>query len=224
MVTNEHLEDADNEFELSSDVLAMIAEIKAKNDAPLDENENTANSKTEIWSMSQFWYTKDTSDKLCEEILELAKSFNGPVKVAFLSCPTIFEALEKKKEVSFELYTHLYEFDTRFGEAHPNFTFYDYNDPLEVPAAHRNLFDIIVVDPPHLSDECAVKYAQTMRVLAKEKDSPIIYCTAAKMEEIVKKLFNVRMTNFHPEHNSKLGNIFCCYTNYEPKTFQWDEE
>ncbi|CAD5205848.1 unnamed protein product [Bursaphelenchus okinawaensis] len=224
MATDSTLDDSDGEYQLSSDVLAMVAEIQAKGAVVTDENENTANSKSEIWSMSQFWYTKETSDKLCEEIVELTKTFDGPVRVAFLSCPTIFEAMEKKEDKPSNLHTHLYEYDTRFGETTSNFTFYDYNDPLEVPAEFSNIYDIVVVDPPHLSDECAVKFAQTIRVLAKDKNTPLIYCTAAKMEDIIKQLFNARMTDFHPEHTSKLGNIFCCYTNYEPKTFKWAGE
>ena len=66
------------------------------------------------------------------------------------------------------------EFDTRFKCYGDDFLFYDYNQPLELPLDWKQSFDVIVVDPPFLAEECLTKTAQTVKFLAKDK---IILCT-----------------------------------------------
>lgn len=143
--------------------------------------------------MSQFWYTPETAEKLCNEILAAIKAKGKDVAVACVSCPTAFEALRTKPGAFVDFDLHLFEFDTRFGENTHAYTYYNYNNPVEVPAEQKTRFDIIIADPPHVSDECVVKYAQTIRLLRKDEDSFVIFCTALTLEEMVSILIFVEV-------------------------------
>ena len=89
---------------------------------------------------------------------------------------------------------------------------YDYNAPLEVPQILQSTFDVVVADPPFLSDECLTKTAMTMRYLSK---GPLILCTGAIMEELARRLLQVKMCEFHPKHKNNLANDFRCYANFQ---------
>lgn len=52
--------------------------------------------------------------------------------------------------------------------------FYDYKTPLEIPRTNANSYDLVIADPPFLSEECLTKTAVTIKYLAKQK---IILCT-----------------------------------------------
>jgi len=43
----------------------------------------------------------------------------------------------------------------------------------------------------------------------------IIYFPGANMEELAKKLLDVRKCEFEPHHKNNLANEFYCYTNYD---------
>lgn len=49
-----------------------------------------------------------------------------------------------------ELPVQLLEFDKRFEQYGSEFTFYDYNEPLELPSSIKHSFRIIIADPPYL--------------------------------------------------------------------------
>ena len=68
----------------------------------------------------------------------------------------------------------LFEHDKRFSTFGEDFVFYDYKSPLSVPKELGSSFDIVLADPPFLSDECLTKTAVTIKFLAKDK---IILCT-----------------------------------------------
>jgi hypothetical protein len=68
----------------------------------------------------------------------------------------------------------LFEFDKRFAIYGEDFILYDYNTPLDIPCHFAGNFDVVVVDPPFLSEECLTKTAVTVKFLAKHK---IILCT-----------------------------------------------
>lgn len=67
----------------------------------------------------------------------------------------------------------LLEFDRRFESFGEDFLFYDYNDPLNLPAEWEHYFDVVVADPPFLSEECLTKTSQSIKYLTKNK---IILC------------------------------------------------
>lgn len=44
----------------------------------------------------------------------------------------------------------LLEYDKRFEQYGTEFTFYDYNQPEDLPASLKHSFPIVVADPPYL--------------------------------------------------------------------------
>ncbi|XP_059759290.1 EEF1A lysine methyltransferase 1 isoform X3 [Balaenoptera ricei] len=101
----------------------------------------------------------------------------------------------------------------RFAIYGEEFIFYDYNNPVDLPekiAAHS--FDIVIADPPYLSEECLRKTSETIKYLTRGK---ILLCTGAVMEEEAAKLLGVKMCKFIPKHTRTLGNEFRCYVNYD---------
>ena len=44
----------------------------------------------------------------------------------------------------------LLEYDKRFEQYGSDFTFYDYNQPEELPLELKHDFDVVVADPPYL--------------------------------------------------------------------------
>lgn len=69
---------------------------------------------------------------------------------------------------------HLYEYDTRFAIYGCEFIKYDYNSPLNIPQMYRSYYDLVIADPPFLSEECLRKTAETIKYISNDK---IILCT-----------------------------------------------
>jgi len=68
-----------------------------------------------------------------------------------------------------------YDYFNVFGE---DFQFYDYKEPLNLPLEWKQSFDVVIADPPFLSEECLCKTAVTAKFLAKDK---VIVCTGNKL-------------------------------------------
>lgn len=68
----------------------------------------------------------------------------------------------------------LLEYDRRFAAYGEDFILYDYRAPLDISRELASQFDIVVMDPPFLSEECLTKTAVTAKFLAKDM---IILCS-----------------------------------------------
>lgn len=55
-----------------------------------------------------------------------------------------------------------------------DFIQYDYKFPLDLPRDMSSQFDLVIADPPFLSDECLTKTAVTIKFLTKKH---IVLCT-----------------------------------------------
>ncbi|XP_028847630.1 EEF1A lysine methyltransferase 1 [Denticeps clupeoides] len=165
----------------------------------------------EDWRMSQFWYDDETAKRLAEEIIQQAGKGG---RIACLSSPSVYQRVKRLDlDGSGDVSVVLLEYDRRFSAYGDEFIYYDYNDPLCLPEnAAPHSFDIVVADPPYLSEECLSKVATTVKFLSKGK---ILLCTGAIMEEHAEKLMGLKMCKFLPKHSHNLGNEFRCYVNYE---------
>lgn len=114
----------------------------------------------------------------------------------------------------------LFEFDRRFEQKYPDsFQFFDFNHNDQIDPSMVQHFDLVIADPPFLSDDCQLKTAVFVRKLLKlGATGKVILCTGATMEEIAKRAFDANKTNFIPEHKKNLSNVFACYSNYSTKT------
>lgn len=94
------------------------------------------------------------------------------------------------------------------------FVFYDANDPESVP---NELFDVLIIDPPFLSEEIFTKVAKTISIIA-APGCKLIFCTGAVMEDTIRKLWEnsnnpIYQSEFIPQH-PRLQNDFRMFTNY----------
>ncbi|KKY36358.1 putative n-6 adenine-specific dna methyltransferase 2 [Diaporthe ampelina] len=163
----------------------------------------------EDWNESQFWYSDETADLLARQLLDGATS---ETSVAVVSAPSVFVALKN--------ILHDYRFGV-FSEFH----FYDFMQPVKLPASLKGSVDRIICDPPFLSDDCQTKAALTVRWMAKPApDVRLIVSTGERMENLVTKLyrsFGIKTTDYEPAHARGLSNEFFCYANFDSELWKW---
>lgn len=178
--------------------------------------ESSGEAPKENFGLSQFWYDDASADKLCDE----ACRYGG--KVAFLSCPSIYRAFSKRKD-TLTADCVLFEYDRELAALveYPDtqFVYYDFQGVPEemVPSSLVRQCDMIMIDPPYLNEECLMAFFDSVALLSHEH-TRVVIMTGAVLEPVISR----RLPNFHrcvwePVHESKLGNAFCCYANYEPE-------
>ncbi|XP_045560852.1 EEF1A lysine methyltransferase 1-like [Salmo salar] len=93
-------------------------------------------------------------------------------RIACLSTPSVYQKLKQRLvEGSDRTSAVVLEYDHTFDTYGQEFIFYDYNEPLALPEdVAPQSFDIILADPPYLSEDCLTKVAQTVKYLAKGKE------------------------------------------------------
>ncbi|EFN78067.1 N(6)-adenine-specific DNA methyltransferase 2 [Harpegnathos saltator] len=203
----------DDRPRLSLDTLAALAEFLEEKEeqggflTPIsEENQITSFIFDEDWQLSQFWYDDRTIEAFVKGALDLTPK-NG--KIALISCPTLYSKL---KEESDEREVKLFEYDSRFKIFGTDFIWYDYKFPLDIPRDMSSQFDLVIADPPFLSDECLTKTAVTIKFLTKGN---IVLCTGAIMAKLAERLLNVKKCDFIPGHRNNLANEFYCYSNFD---------
>lgn len=71
---------------------------------------------------------------------------------------------------------HLFEYDKRFAVFGPTFYFYDYNRPENILPECISSYNLVIADPPFLSEECLSKVSVAIKKLLQE-GGKIILCT-----------------------------------------------
>ncbi|PSS07073.1 hypothetical protein M430DRAFT_110707, partial [Amorphotheca resinae ATCC 22711] len=224
---------------LSGAALAALQEFYADREAraqQFEELREAAEKREEkkVWSMelfaedwneSQFWYSDETATALARELLRDA----GPGStIVVVSAPSVFIQLKNLLASSTNSpKIILLEYDKRFA-IFPEFIFYDFKAPLNLPQSLKGCADRIICDPPFLSEDCQTKAALTVRWLSKtwERSSAqrLIVCTGERMETLVHTLYRgpgIETTTFEPRHAKGLSNEFFCYANFESELWGW---
>ncbi|EXC03815.1 hypothetical protein L484_012428 [Morus notabilis] len=229
LIVNNHTklstdDDDDDPPTLSSQALAALKEFLAEpslsaSDTAGGGGDSTVALVAEDWRLSQFWYDRDTAETLAREVralCQLAESESESVRVACIACPTLYAYLKNDDDSNVRL--QLLEYDKRFEQYGSDFTFYDYNQPEELPLELKHAFHVVVADPPYLSKECLEKVAQTISFLARSSGSYLLLLTGEVQRERAAELLGLHPCGFRPRHLSKLGNEFRLFTNYDPET------
>lgn len=110
----------------------------------------------------------------------------------------------------------IFEFDKRFSVFGDDFIFYDLNEAFQKPTFsddHATVYDLIIADPPFLSEECILKTAHIINKLMKASGK-LIFCSGEVVEPWVTKYLDLKRSNFRPEHKRNLGNQFVAYSNF----------
>ncbi|KAK5713006.1 Protein-lysine N-methyltransferase efm5 [Elasticomyces elasticus] len=239
-----HIDD-DEPLQLPSDTLQLLVDFKAEQEvqkkhfeslkAKAEDDFTNKDAKLsmdvfgEDWQASQFWYTDETARILAEQLLDGASSESS---IAVVSAPSVYIALRNllsDKPDTTRPTIKLLEYDRRFEVFGTDFVYYNFENPLELPAELKNQFDRIICDPPFLSEDCQTKTALSVRYLAKSwtdgKDGlRFISCTGERVGETIAKLYSkiaVKTTTFEPQHSKGLSNEFRCHANFECPSWTW---
>ncbi|KAJ6646961.1 Protein-lysine N-methyltransferase CG9154, partial [Pseudolycoriella hygida] len=219
----------DEDIALPADTLAFLREFLAEKaeretrEAALLNSGNSCTSKgacfsafEEDWQLSQFWYneeTKRTLARICKELVSSSKE-GYKMKIALLSCPSLYDSIRSVNE---DITIRLFEFDQRFSCYGQDFVFYDYNiisDDPEYMDDYSQQFDIVLMDPPFLSEECICKLSQIVKKISKPT-AKLVLCSGEVVEDWASKYLGLKKRNFRPEHERNLGNMFASYANFE---------
>ncbi|CEI40126.1 unnamed protein product [Fusarium venenatum] len=177
---------------------------------------------TEDWNESQFWFLDETAFALADQLLDGASSSST---IGVVSTPSVFIALKNRLRfwpVQDRPKLVLFEHDHRFS-VFPEFIFYDFQRPLQLPHNLKGSLDSVIIDPPFFSNDCQTKFALTGRWLIKPNSPRVIVCTGERMAPIIDKLYSsvgVYPTTFEPAH-AGLSNHYYCYANFESSTWDW---
>ncbi|NWX95716.1 EFMT1 methyltransferase, partial [Nothoprocta ornata] len=170
------MDDDDDIPQLSSQALAALQEFYLEQEqregvkTSQGSGQYSVGSIEENWQLSQFWYSEETASYLANEAIAAAGK-DG--KIACVSAPSVYQKLKEQQGPAVS--ACILEYDRRFAVYGQEFVFYDYNSPLSLPASLLpHSFDIVVADPPYLSEECLEKTAETVKYLTKGK---ILLCT-----------------------------------------------
>ncbi|GMH38912.1 hypothetical protein BSKO_06810 [Bryopsis sp. KO-2023] len=194
-------------LELSSSTHAALQAFLQEQAA--QEDAGKTDPFAENWGLSQFWYTQETANTVAKEICEACPGG----RVACIACPSLFREFKRSFP---NVDCTLFEFDSRF-EVLGNFALYDYNEPLDIREDLMQAFEVVVADPPYLSEECLTKTLQSVELLKKDpKDSFVYLLTGAVMRNVALNVGKLRAVAFRPQHSSKLANEFLLYTNQKP--------
>lgn len=173
--------------------------------------------------LSQFWYDENTKRLLSKVCLKLildrsqSKS-SSEIKIALLSCPSLYKSI---KSVHPNGVVRIFEFDNRFSVFGDDFVFYDYKDierNENLVKNYEHYFDIIIADPPFLSEECIERTANIIKQIKKE-DSNVIMCSGQTAAEWIKEFLMLNQCEFRPGHERNLANEFCSYANFDLDSF-----
>ena len=168
--------------QLSPETLAALMEFyDEKNKTKIEED--GFEKIDEDWELSQFWYTKETADKIILLIGNYAKKHKKE-NIALLCAPSLYRAFLRNKDKLENLNFALFEFDKRFSIFGEDFNFYDLNKPLEIDSKHHKKYDIIVADPPFLNKETIEKVSESMKLIS-NNESLKIFITGLQVQDAV---------------------------------------
>ncbi|CAG9809831.1 unnamed protein product [Chironomus riparius] len=191
--------------QLSADTQAILSQFLKERD-----DQEKVGEVSENWQLSQFWYDEETQKvfgKICKKLI---REYDEDIKIALLSCPSLFETVRSIADN-----VKIFEYDERFKKYENDFVHYDYNlgDSEDYLKEFTGSFDVIILDPPFLSEECLTKsYKIVSRI--KNENSLIILNTGSIQRDLAVKL-GLKESNFKPRHKNNLANDFSCFANFD---------
>ncbi|XP_016946136.1 protein-lysine N-methyltransferase CG9154 [Drosophila biarmipes] len=213
----------DADIMLPADTLAILNEFLLERSKRKVDEENQVVNQTGIdaefeedWQLSQFWYNSETKLILRDVVVKLLDEQRSDLvgfHIALLSCPSLYKDIRNIHDN-----VRIFEYDPRFEAYGTDFVFYDLNCVGGNPnylKEHHQQYDIIVADPPFLSQECIAKTCEIItRLQRNQSESKIIICSGEVTEPWLTTGLPVLKCGFRPEHDRNLGNSFVSYANF----------
>ncbi|XP_017855305.1 protein-lysine N-methyltransferase CG9154 [Drosophila busckii] len=211
----------DDEIALPADTLAILNEFLSERSQREREEEEQVKHKTgkdaqfeEDWQLSQFWYSAATKAAMGQAVDKIVKESKDHTnfRIALLSCPSLYPTI---KDVHSNV--NIFEYDQRFAAFGSDFVLYDFNEvdtTTDYLLEHHKCYDLIIADPPFLSEECMTKMSKIIRNLQRSTDSKLIFCSGEVVEPWLTACLPIHKCSFRPEHERNLGNEFVSYANF----------
>ncbi|XP_062545883.1 protein-lysine N-methyltransferase CG9154 isoform X2 [Armigeres subalbatus] len=209
--TNQEASDSD-ECRLPADTMLILQEFLRQKELREKAEETDEGRFEENWQLSQFWYNEETKVNLTRIVSHFKAMFEtDEFRVALLSSPSLYHHVKKVVNN-----VTLFEFDQRFASIGQDFKHFDYNRATERDYLEefRESFDLIIADPPFLSEECIEKMGSIVHKLAKP-NCRIVLCSGYAVREWAKKFLHLDICKFEPQHERNLGNEFASYANFD---------
>lgn len=162
-------------------------------------------------NLSQFWYDEETQKTFGKLVKKLIKHFDDDIHIALLSCPSLYETISSIADN-----VKLFEYDMKFAKYEKAFVAYDYNlgDDENYLKEHENSFDLIILDPPFLSEECLRKSLLIVNRIKKREKSLIVLNTGTIQKELA-ELHGLIEATYKPQHKNNLANQFSTFSNFD---------
>lgn len=141
--------------------------------------------------LNQYWYSGQSISALCSGALELAgrcgleKGREG--RIAFLSTPSLYFSIPETLRSCHSLF----DIDSQWA-SDPGFIRFDFNeDPTRsFPASALGAYDVVVIDPPFITEPVWRRYALAAQALLREGLQGLVICTTvAENEGLLRELF-----------------------------------
>lgn len=135
------------------------------------------------------------------------------VKIGLLSCPSLYKSI---RNVHPNGVVRLFEYDKRFEVFNDDFVHYDYKEAAvdaNYLKEYEDYFDIIIVDPPFLSEEC-IEAVSTLVNRMRRCDTDVLLCSGDVVAHWANDFMGLEKCEFRPQHERNLANEFRSYANF----------
>jgi hypothetical protein len=152
--------------------------------------------------LNQYWYSEATINAIVKEVTD-----HGQGGTAFVSTPSCYFACDAASRSKHKCL----DFDEKWSED-PGFVKYDFNAPIDLPADLEGTFELVVIDPPFITEEVWEKYTATAKWLL-APGGKVLCSTIAENEEMMERLLAVKPQKFRPSipHLVYQYNFYCSY-------------
>jgi hypothetical protein len=147
-------------------------------------------STPENGDFNQYWYSDKTIGTIIEEL-----AAQGCTSVACIACPSIFFTLKQLQPAIFDK-SILLDIDTQW-EKEKGYVRYDFREPLTFPESLHHQYTCVIIDPPFVTRDAWVKFAEAGKFLGSEN---VLYIcsTIAENADMMKELLGVVPVPFQP--------------------------
>ena len=147
---------------------------------------------------NQYWYSRKTVEALVAAALELSTRagvlHNRPGRIAFISTPSLYFSLPVHARVGHAVL----DIDEQWA-SDAGFIAFDFNKGVDaLPASARGAFDVVVVDPPFITEPVWRAYAAASHALLAQGGYALL-TTVAENADLLASLYpGAKRTPFQP--------------------------